>query len=920
MRRVFAFYALSGFVSLGYQVAWFRIYVDRFGSTNVTFALVLCNFIAGLGLGAVASRWVTERLSARSGITDKLRLYGLVELLVSAAALLTFAAGLLPPDVWGTFPYVEGELMYEQNLTVVLGKLLIGTLCIFVPCFFMGVTFPLLCDAHRSEGVFPSRLYAWNTMGACAGVVTSEFVLLLTLGHGRMLWLLVGLNVWIGVVFLTGRGGKATVDATPASRGDAGLEAGSSGGFSTGALLLCAILSGLVAGALEGDMFKRVGFVGSQHSALMSFVSFWAIVGIFLGSWTVRFWSSLRLAHIKVAFALAFAYHVVVWMKAYDVRSATYDPGLWSLLVFVGAFVFPPFYLVSLLLPYVCNRLQAGERHLGLAYGLNTLAFCAGLVGFTWIAPGVDVFYAFKVAMVLFGVAVGLLFLVREDRPLAAWKPLAAVVVFGAACAVTPRGFDSDYVRPWLPSKDSPVRAMKSNGAHTTYIVEAPIGDMLYFDNHPMSGTSGRAQVYMRLMAHFPLLCQERPERALLICFGVGNTASAIAGHETIRSIDVVDLNDKVIETAPEFARSNRRVYQDPRVRFIHDDGRSFLRLTDQRYDLITSEPPPPMHGGVYRLYSREYYLDAAAKLTDTGMMTQWLPIFQMPDEAIELAVATFLDVFPHALMFTGFMEEIILVGSNRPIDVGVLERRFTESPGALRDLRRYRMRRPVALLARILQTDGMLRDQYGDGRVISDQRNDFALLFYDQAESHVIRYDPERLLRELGADRLDCGAELRTELTHLGRLTYHVPDFPPLSLESTRELASGRPRLAELDWSVMTELRTEAAMRTGKGETARARGLYEDLLRGSDELPGVEEEYARLLARQGDTAAAVAALQRFLALEPNAIGGHLELARLAEAAGDRGAARVSARAALRLEPDNAEAREILQRLDAPGR
>ena len=32
MYRVFLIYALSGFVSLGYQVAWFRIYVDRFGS------------------------------------------------------------------------------------------------------------------------------------------------------------------------------------------------------------------------------------------------------------------------------------------------------------------------------------------------------------------------------------------------------------------------------------------------------------------------------------------------------------------------------------------------------------------------------------------------------------------------------------------------------------------------------------------------------------------------------------------------------------------------------------------------------------------------------------------------------------------------------------------------------------------------
>jgi hypothetical protein len=49
MPLILPFYALSGFVSLGYQVAWFRYFTDWFGSTNLTFALVVCSFIGGLG-------------------------------------------------------------------------------------------------------------------------------------------------------------------------------------------------------------------------------------------------------------------------------------------------------------------------------------------------------------------------------------------------------------------------------------------------------------------------------------------------------------------------------------------------------------------------------------------------------------------------------------------------------------------------------------------------------------------------------------------------------------------------------------------------------------------------------------------------------------------------------------------------------
>ena len=83
----------------------FRIVADRFGSTNLTFALVVCNFIGGLGVGAMVSRRLCGLLGKVIGTRDRLRLYGLVELLVTFTVLLTFASGLLPSDLWGEFPY-----------------------------------------------------------------------------------------------------------------------------------------------------------------------------------------------------------------------------------------------------------------------------------------------------------------------------------------------------------------------------------------------------------------------------------------------------------------------------------------------------------------------------------------------------------------------------------------------------------------------------------------------------------------------------------------------------------------------------------------------------------------------------------------------------------------------------------------------
>jgi hypothetical protein len=52
-------------------------------------------------------------------------------------------------------------------------------------------------------------------------------------------------------------------------------------------------------------------------------------------------------------------------------------------------------------------------------------------------------------------------------------------------------------------------------------------GRVLVTNGHPMSSTELLSQRYMRAMAHIPLLLMDNPERVLVLCFGVGNTAHA---------------------------------------------------------------------------------------------------------------------------------------------------------------------------------------------------------------------------------------------------------------------------------------------------------------------------------------------------------------------------------------------------------
>jgi len=820
---------------------------------------VVCCFIGGLGLGAYFSAPTTKLVGRVLNIKNRLRVYGAIEVIVSAAAAFTLLMAFLPVDIWGDFPYQLNNGIWVKDMTYRLGQILIAILCVSVPCFFMGVTFPLICDAFLGgddSARFPSLLYAWNTLGACVGVLACQFLLLPLIGHSDAFALMATINLLLGLYFLKVGGaalspfaGNADMSAPQSVKEDADVGLSSHGKT---LLLSASILSGLLAGSLEGDMFKRLSFMMANNpGALMPAISFWAIVGIFLGSVAVRTLPRLTLNHIKLAYILSIICYWIAWNYGYEVMgnleaqtlnsrkqfeitatsgAAMFPRGLSELFLYVGVYVFPAFFLNSLLLPWVCNNIQADRKHLGRAYGVNTLAFCVGMVVFTLFAPMVSIFYSLKLIFVLMICGTLLLQMMDENSHLPAWKPAVTLAAFAVGAYAVPRDFDRSYVNPGLPSANLPVSAMKSNGAVTSFVVDISSRKYLYFGNTSMSSTSATAQMYMRLMAHFPLLAQARPTKALLICFGVGNTASAIAKHDTISQIDVVDLNEKVFETAPEFSATNHNVIEDPRIRLINDDGRTYLRLTKEKYDLITSEPPPPMAAGVYRLYSREYYADAKARLTADGLMSQWLPYYQMPPDAVAKAVNTFIDVFPHTLLFTGAKEQLILLGGNKPISLSTLKERFDLIPAVEQDLKYIVVSDPIEMLVRIVQTDPELRENYREAGIISDENNALEHMFLGSERNPVISYNPKRVLEVLGREFPEIGQQLAPILTHLGRLNFRVPFFPLYGVVSNNEI-----KYSDLDWSQITLMHSRGTNLVSQNNQQAGLRLFHELL---DVLP----------------------------------------------------------------------------------
>jgi spermidine synthase len=142
-----------------------------------------------------------------------------------------------------------------------------------------------------------------------------------------------------------------------------------------------------------------------------------------------------------------------------------------------------------------------------------------------------------------------------------------------------------------------------------------------------MASTDEWPRRYMKQFVYLPLNLHPGAERALLISFGSGSTAKALRDVSGLREIDVVDISRDIFDVSDIiYPGVSQNPLSDERVHTHVDDGRFYLLTTPKRYDLITSEPPPPKHARVVNLYTQEFFELVKGRLADGGINTHWLP------------------------------------------------------------------------------------------------------------------------------------------------------------------------------------------------------------------------------------------------------------------------------------------------------
>ncbi len=749
---ILVLFFLSGACGLVYEVVWMRMLTLVFGATAFATAAILASFFAGLALGSLVFGRVADRER------NPLRLYALLEAGVGVLAFLM-------PVVFAGLTHVYVGVARGLDLgyyPLSLVRFVLSFLVLLVPTTLMGGTLPVIVKYFVSRkdavGWDVGRLYAVNTFGAVVGTLAAGFFFILFLGVKEAAYLAGAVNLLIAAtVFVLSRlaapaaESAPTGDAAPATGPVPTIEAPApeapvlSPGHAR--LALWAVgLSGLCALALEVLWTRALVYYldNSTHAFTTMLTAF--LLGIGLGSALIaRFIDERRsplalFGAIEVLVGVTALLAIPILARSTPVmeRLMEVTPGpmlhwRWAGLRFLTSLtvMLVPTILMGMTVPLVvkiCARsLDRLGTTLGQVYSVNTVGGVVGSVvaGFVLI-PLVGVRDGIVAAGVL-SMAIGVTLFVAEPslrgRTLAKGGFGLATVAFGAAAFWAAR--DPLILSSFKERVDKgEVLFYKEGVGSTVKVFQDQMGDKyVSIDGFPVAGTSLGMLDAQQTLGNIPMLLSDVPgARVNLIGFGAGG-ASWEALQYDVSAVHTVELVPAVLEAAKWFPEINHDVLNQPRYQAILNDGRNYALVSEETYDVISIDLTSPKMAGNGSLYTLEFYETLKDRLSEKGLVAQWLPFHLLSDSEMRMTTATFMAAFPHAtLWLSPIRHHGLLVGTRETLelDFEALSRKL-ERDGVRRELALLGIFEPMDVLAWFVMGEERLAEYAQGARLNTD-------------------------------------------------------------------------------------------------------------------------------------------------------------------------------------------------------
>ena len=611
IRWFYAFFFISGFCSLVYEVVWLRLAVAKFGVTTPMVSIMLSVFMAGLGLGSWGGGWFIKRFS-RSSAFLPLRLYALLEFLIGLSALLVPALLNAGSELLQGF---GASLAWGSALFYLASGCWI-TLSLLPWCTSMGATFPFAMAAIRKldeehSGRSFSYLYLANVLGAMTGTLIPAFVLIELLGFQGTLYVAGALNMLLAAaVFLF----SMTVARYATEPGASDRSGRTSLPANSKAILLQLFATGICSMALEVVWIRQFTvYLGNVVYAFAIILALY-LGATFAGSAYYRKWARTRDLQRVGAAWIPLGLFALLPLLAADPRVPIPETLFVLQSMVNGALrtaigIVPFSALVGFLTPMLVDRWSLGiPERAGRAYAVNVLGSILGpLAAGFFIVP----YAGERWGLLLIALPLFYLGLVSSSgkRLTYAWGSTVAasilLLVFTRNYSIKYPGHIElrDHTATVLASGEGMRKRLLVNGTGMTKLT--PI---------------------TKMMAHLPIVFHQGPVRkGLVICMGMGTTFRSMLSW----GIDstVVELVPSVPKLFSYFHPDAPQLLASGKGHIVVDDGRRFLDRSSEQFDVMAIDPPPPIGAPTSSLlYSLEFYATLKPHLRPDAVVQIWCP------------------------------------------------------------------------------------------------------------------------------------------------------------------------------------------------------------------------------------------------------------------------------------------------------
>src|SRR5271165_2708185 len=555
MAWFFAFFFISGFCSLLYEVIWLRLAMAQFGVTSALVSIVLSMFMAGLGLGS----WGSGRLIRKYGDTlnvPVLRIYALTELVIACSAVI------VPHELlWGRTLLEHTGLSSSGAYYLFSGVWVALTL---VPwCAFMGATIPVgmlaIKNDFRSESPRSfSFLYLSNVLGAVAGA-TLPLLFIELLGFRGTLKIGAALNVLIALSAMALTLRRQAVEAPIKFVEDSRVTSAPVLSPRSRKPLLLLFATGFTSMGMEVVWIRQyTPYLGTMVYAFAAILACY-LAATFLGSRIYRLWSRKYEREAILVWAL-------LGVTAFLPVLATNPDFNFSKLSRLAIGIIPFSCILGFVTPMLVDRWSEGDPdRAGHAYAINIIGCLMGplLSGFMLLPLMSERWVLFVLALpwLAIGLRPGWSSIGEVTTAVPIWQRVSsyAIVLLAVVMVFTNKSFEDQY---------NPTGILRDNTA-TSIATGKGMQKHLLVNGVGMTGLSPAT----KMMAHLPLSFLDHPPKdALVVCFGMGTTYRSMLSWGI--PVTAVELVPGVPRLFWYFHADAAALLRSPNSTVVIDDGR----------------------------------------------------------------------------------------------------------------------------------------------------------------------------------------------------------------------------------------------------------------------------------------------------------------------------------------------------------